>query len=144
MLRHVGLRVGTDIVDLSEVADAYRAFGESYLRAVASTLERETWPSAKRALVRRVAETFAAKEAVLKVIGLSADTVRWNDIELRPHASGEWGVTLRREAAALAARAGVAEIFVSVGSTSGVAVATAVGATRKEPNGHGATHPERD
>ena len=121
-----------DVVDVGDVGDAIDLFGERYLRRIASDRERRAWQAPVAGTERHVAGAFAAKEAVLKALGGDADTVRWQDIELQRGTSGRWAVALRDEAAALARRAGVTEISVSIGITHTMATAIAIATTTED------------
>ena len=118
-----------DIVDVADISGALGSFGERYLHRIASDRERRSWPPAGEGLLRQAAGAFAAKEAVLKVLGCDAGTVHWPDIELLQLGPGERSVTLHEDAAVLAARAGIREINVSVATTRGIAAATALATT---------------
>jgi holo-[acyl-carrier protein] synthase len=128
----MGLRIGMDLVETDDVAGALGEFGNRYLARIASDGERRHWPREGIGLQRHAAGAFAAKEAVLKTLGGGADNVQWRDIELQQHVSGEWSVTLREEAAALAAQLGVTDISVSIGFTNNLAAAIAIATTTED------------
>ncbi len=76
--------------------------------------------------VPRLAARFAAKEAVMKALGVGIGAFAFTDVEVVSHLSGAPGLRLRGAAAALAGAAGVAGWHVSLTHTGLVAVASVV------------------
>ena len=74
---------------------------------------------------QRLAARFAAKEAVLKALGVGLGAVRLRDIEVVRAASGAPGLVLHGSAAELAGRRGVARWWLSLSHTDLVATAVA-------------------
>lgn len=108
-------RVGIDLVEIRPVRDSIELFGASYLERVYTAREvadcsGETGPDPSRLAAR-----FAAKEATLKVLRPAPDeAVPWRSIEV-VRAPGGWvELELHDAAAALAARAGLTELGVSL------------------------------
>jgi phosphopantetheine--protein transferase-like protein len=116
-------RVGTDLVTVSDVARSVDAFGERYLERVFTPLElRQTGRSPER-----LAGRFAGKEAVTKVLRLSATSpLGFHDIEIASAPSGAPRVRLSGHARAAADAQGLGRIAVSVSHDHGLAFATAV------------------
>ena len=110
--------------------DAIRDFGARYLDRVYTPAEQESYAAGGPA---SLAARFAAKEAVLKLIG-TADRVDLRSVEIRTPASGGGRpeVHLSGRAAELAREAGirVADIDVSLSHTGDLALAVAVGLQR--------------
>jgi holo-[acyl-carrier protein] synthase len=75
---------------------------------------------------QRLAVRFAAKEAVLKALGVGLGAVRLSEIEVVRAASGAPGLLLHGGAADVAARRGVVRWWVSLSHTDLVAVAMVV------------------
>lgn len=74
---------------------------------------------------QRLAARFAAKEAVLKVLGVGLGAVRLRDIEVVKARSGAPGLVLHGSAAELAERRGVSRWLLSLTHTDLVATAVA-------------------
>jgi holo-[acyl-carrier protein] synthase len=74
----------------------------------------------------RLAARFAAKEAVMKALGVGLGAFPFHDVEVVSTPSGAPCLVLRGEAAALAARRGVAAWRLSLTHTATLAEAVAV------------------
>jgi holo-[acyl-carrier protein] synthase len=110
-----------DLVEVAEVRDSIKTFGERYLDRVFTPTERDECGASPA----RLAERFAAKEAILKALGVDGP-VSLAAIDTRAEGRGGLTVRLDGDAAALAGRRGVARIGVSVTRTRGCAAAVAV------------------
>jgi holo-[acyl-carrier protein] synthase len=113
--------VGVDLVEIDEVRGSIEAFGEHYLRRVFTAAERNECG----ANPTRLAERFAAKEAILKALQVDG-AVPLAAIETRAEGRGGLTVRLAGAAADLAGRRGVGRIGVSVSRRSGCAAAVAI------------------
>ncbi len=114
-------RTGCDLQRIDDVADAVRDFGARYLNRVYTDAEQRAYAAGG---ARSLAARFAAKEAVLKVIG-TADGVDPRSIEIDQH-EGRPVVRLTGRAAELAHAAALGPIDVSLSHTGDVALAVAV------------------
>ena len=74
----------------------------------------------------RLAARFAAKEAVVKALGVGIGAVSWRDVEVVRADSGAPGVSLAGRAAALAEGRGVERWHLSLSHTDSLAVAAVV------------------
>jgi holo-[acyl-carrier protein] synthase len=74
----------------------------------------------------RLAARFAAKEAVMKALGVGIGAVGFRDIEVRRAPSGAPSIALGGRAASLAENKGVSSWYVSLTHTSLVALASVV------------------
>ncbi len=74
----------------------------------------------------RLAARFAAKEAVMKSLGVGAGSVPWKSIEVVRAPSGAPSIVLHGAAADLAARRGVHEVKISLTHTAMTAAAVVV------------------
>jgi holo-[acyl-carrier protein] synthase len=106
---------------IDDVTDAIRDFGARYLDRVYTAREQESYRTGGAA---SLAARFAAKEAVLKLIG-TADGVDPRSVEVA-HEDGRPVVRLSGLAATLADRAGLGPIDLSLSHTGDVALAVAV------------------
>ena len=115
-------RTGCDLQRIDVVDDAIRDFGARYLDRVYTRAEQVSYETGGAA---SLAARFAAKEAVLKLIG-TADGVDLRSVEIRTR-DGRPEVHLTGLAAELAERAGIEDIDVSLSHTGDHALAVAVG-----------------
>jgi holo-[acyl-carrier protein] synthase len=120
-------RTGCDLQRVDAVSDAIRDFGARYLDRVYTPAEQASYATGGPA---SLAARFAAKEAVLKLIG-TTDGVDLRSIEVRTPASGNGRpeVHLTGRAAELAEALGLdaASIDLSLSHTGDLALAVAVG-----------------
>ena len=121
------LRVGIDMVSVSDVAGSLERFGERYVRRLFTDDEADyCLAGAGRASADRFAARFAAKEAAVKVLRPSDPWGDWRAIEVRRDPDGWVHVVLHGEAAALAARTGITALHLSLSHAGGFATAVVV------------------
>ena len=125
--RHAALRArtGCDLQRIDDVDVAIRAFGARYLDRVYTAREQRACHAAGVPSASSLAARFAAKEAVLKLIG-TTDGVDLRSIEIDQADGGRPLVRLSGRAAELARAAALGEIDVSLSHSGDVALATAV------------------
>jgi holo-[acyl-carrier protein] synthase len=103
------VQVGFDLMQISQVEDSVRRFGERYLGRVYTDRERREAGSPAR-----LASTFAAKEATLKALRPRSRWVDWREIEIVRDPSGAPAVVLSGEALALARRGRLRQFAVTM------------------------------
>lgn len=130
-------RTGCDVQLVDDVAVAVRDFGQRYLDRVYTSAEQDSLRTGGPA---SLAARFAAKEAVLKLIG-RPDGVDLRCIEIAT-AGGRPAVRLYGRAAELAATERLDRIDVSLSHTGDVAFAVAV-AVVLPPAGRATVTPPR-
>lgn len=114
--------IGVDIVEVPRVERAVTRWGDAFLGRVFTDAERRhagTTPAA----AQRLAGRFAAKEAVMKALGLGWRSMTWREIEIGTDPLGKPIVRLSGRAALAAARLGAAAWLVSISHTRHLAVA---------------------
>jgi len=121
--RQAGLRArtGCDLQRIDDVDVAIRTFGARYLDRVYTPAEQRVCAAGG---ATSLAARFAAKEAVLKLIG-TTDGVDLRSIEIDQADGGRPVVRLSGRAAELAAAAALGPIDVSLSHTGDLAMATA-------------------
>jgi holo-[acyl-carrier protein] synthase len=128
----LGLRLGVDLVEISQMADSQR-FGDRFLDRFFTAGEVAACRYHGKLSLRRLGACFAAKEATLKL--LDSGGIAWSCIEVVGHASCP---TLRlwREAKQRAEELGLVSFKLSLSYQSGLAVALVV-AQVADPNARG-------
>ncbi len=123
------LRVGADVVDVDEMVAAVARLGHSYINRVFTPAELGPPSAAGAAATGPVdlAERFAAKEAVVKILAPGGRGFDWRSIEVRRTAAGGWELSLSGTAADLARQAGIGHVSLSVSHAGGLAMAVALG-----------------
>ena len=116
--------IGTDLVEL----DRFRATLQRTPAIVDRlfTVDEQDYATRRRDPTERFAARFAAKEAVLKALGLGLGALAFRDIEVVRAESGAPALRLHGDAADLAAERGVRRWLLTMTHTERVAQAIAV------------------
>ncbi len=116
--------IGTDLVDI----DRFRRSLERTpgLRQRLFRDGERSYADLRHDPTERYAARFAAKEAVLKALGLGLGGAAMYDIEVTREPSGQPGLVLHGTAAEAAQAAGVTRWLLTLSHTDGLAMATAV------------------
>jgi holo-[acyl-carrier protein] synthase len=121
---------GVDMVDCRRLAAAIERHGERFLRRVFTEAELAYCQGRKRRL-EHLAGRFAAKEAVLKVLGTGwQGGINWTDVEVTNEPSGQPRIRLSGRCREIARRKRLGEILVSISHIETHAIASAVAARR--------------
>ncbi|MBK9127507.1 MAG: holo-ACP synthase [Phycisphaerales bacterium] len=118
---------GVDLVEVARIDRIWKAHGPRFLERVYTPAERAYCLACKDPAVR-LAGRFAAKEAVMKVLGTGwAGGIEWGDIETLPDPLGRPLVALHGKSAQLAASLGLDVVLISISHSGGLAIASAIG-----------------
>ncbi|MHC4124594.1 MAG: holo-ACP synthase [Planctomycetota bacterium] len=121
---------GIDLVDFPRIEKMVNQHGEKFLNRVFTAAERNYAKSNKN-MMEKLAGRFAAKEAVLKLMGTGwRGKIAWTDIEIINNQMGQPEVTLSGEVKKIAKGLGVEHISVSITHTANFAIASAVALTK--------------
>ncbi len=118
---------GIDLVECSRIAGILEKHRKRFLDRVL------TQPEQKRAQrfrdsIQFIAGRWAAKEAILKMIGTGwRGRIAWTDIEILPDELGKPCVTLTGETLRIANEKGITRILLSITHTEHQATASAIG-----------------
>jgi holo-[acyl-carrier protein] synthase len=124
---------GIDIVETSRIRKLVEEHGERFLDRVYTPLEQQYCARNAKRQFEHLAGRFAAKEAVLKVLGTGwRGGIAWTDIEIRPEPSGQPKVTLTGECQRIAQRLGISCLHVSISHIETHATASAIGMRGEE------------
>lgn len=119
---------GIDIVETARIARAIEEHGERFLDRVYTPLEQAYANRNVKRRIEHLAGRFAAKEAVLKVLGTGwRGGIAWTDIEIRPEPSGQPVVVLTGESLRIATQIGIVRWHVSISHIETHATASAIG-----------------
>lgn len=116
--------IGVDLVEVDRMRTALAR--TPTLAARLFTDGERAYADAARDPSERYAARFAAKEAVLKALGVGIGAADWHDIEVVRADSGRPSLVLRGRALALAEAAGVADWLLTMTHTETMAEAIAV------------------
>jgi holo-[acyl-carrier protein] synthase len=108
------LRVGFDLVQVSEIASSLHQFGAAFEARLFTVGELEYARSGTGQLAERLAARFAAKEATIKALQLGNRGVSWLDIEVCKLPDGDCNLMLHGRVAELASQLRVEQLAVSL------------------------------
>ena len=119
--------IGTDIIECLRIAQMIEKHGELFLQRV-YTEHEINYCSSRKAANQHYAGRWAAKEAVLKVLGTGwSEGIAWQDIEVRNEISGKPLIELHGGASEIAAGMGIFETQISISHCRSHATAFAIG-----------------
>ena len=117
---------GIDLVDCPRIEQMIERHGERFVRRVFTDAE-QAYAEKNKNEVEKLAGRFAAKEAILKLVGTGwRGRIAWTDIEIINNAAGQPEVTLGGEVRKIADKLGIKHISVSITHTANFAIASAV------------------
>ena len=117
---------GIDLVDCKRLAEAIGRHGERFLNRIYTKNELAYCRGRKREL-EHLAGRFAAKEAVLKLLGTGwKDGIAWTDIEVVNTPSGKPLVKLTGRCRLIADQQGLSSILISISHIDTHAIASAI------------------
>jgi holo-[acyl-carrier protein] synthase len=119
---------GIDIVETARLRRSVEAHGGHFLDRVFTAAEQAYCARSRKRYFEHLAGRFAAKEAVLKVLGTGwRGGIAWTDIEVLPEPSGQPKLTLSGECAAIAGQLGITRWHLSISHIETHATASAIG-----------------
>ncbi len=117
---------GIDLVDFPRIADMVERHGDRFVNRVFTDAE-QAYARSNRNTIEKYAGRFAAKEAILKLLGTGwRGKIAWTDIEVTNNEAGRPEVTLFGEVKVIAERMGIRQISISITHTANFAIASAV------------------
>jgi holo-[acyl-carrier protein] synthase len=122
---------GIDLVDCPRIEEMINRHGQRFLDRV-FTVAEQAYAEKNKDKVEKLAGRFAAKEAILKLMGTGwRGKIAWTDIEIVNNAAGQPEVTLSGEVKELAEKLGIKHISISITHTANFVIASAVALTEK-------------
>ena len=118
---------GVDIIEIHRVKRVFDSYGQRFLDRV-FTLEEKRYC---RGRAPQLASRFAAKEAVMKLLGTGVRGIRWKDVEVTRQRGQAPKIVLHGTALARAERIGLKQIALSLSHSNEFAVASVVGESDK-------------
>ena len=124
---------GIDIVETARIRSMVERHGQHFLDRVFTAGEQAYCNANPKRHVEHLAGRFAAKEAVLKVLGTGwRGGIAWTDIEVYKEISGQPKVRLTGECARVAEQIGICRWHLSISHIETHATASAIGLAAKE------------
>jgi holo-[acyl-carrier protein] synthase len=119
---------GIDIVETRRIADLLANHTDRFLDRCFTPAEQEYCSRNTKRHIEHLAGRFAAKEAVLKVLGTGwRGGIAWTDIEILPEPSGQPKIRLSGECLRIAKSLGISRWHVSISHIATHATASAIG-----------------
>lgn len=123
------ISIGTDIIECVRIAQMIEKHGEVFLQRV-FTQKEILYCSSRKAATQHYAGRWAAKEAVLKVLGTGwAKGIQWTDVEVVNEVSGAPVIKITGKAAEIAKERGIREVMITISHCRAYATAFATGMT---------------
>jgi len=122
------LYTGVDIIEIERIRLISKRYGERFLNRI-YTLDEQGYC---RGRPEQLATRFAAKEAVMKLLGTGVRGVPWKSIEVTRKQGGPPEIVLHGPAKVRADKMGIIRIALSLSHSREMAVASAVGEARDD------------
>jgi holo-[acyl-carrier protein] synthase len=117
---------GIDLVDFPRIEEMIKRHGNHFLDRIFTQTEQLQADQMKNR-IERLAGRFAAKEAVLKMLGTGwRGKIAWTDIEITNNHFGQPQVKLTGEVKKIASKLGVKDTSLSITHTANFVIASAV------------------
>jgi holo-[acyl-carrier protein] synthase len=119
--------VGVDLAQVSSIAHSLNLFGNRFSARLFTPGEiaYANSGSGSGLMAERLAARFAAKEAVIKMLGLGEAVISWREIEVVKEPGGDCSVRLHGRTAELARKRKVQDISISLTHEGDYAAAVA-------------------
>ena len=119
---------GIDIVETARIRHMAQEHGQRFLDRCFTSAEQVYCHKNPKRLYEHLAGRFAAKEAVLKVLGTGwSGGISWTDIEILPEPSGQPRLTLTGRCKEIAQELGICRWHVSISHIETHATASSIG-----------------
>ena len=120
---------GIDLVDFLRIEEMIDRHGSRFVDRIFTKAEQEYAKNNKNS-TEKLAGRFAAKEAVLKLLGTGwRGKIAWTDIEIINNKIGQPEVTITGEVKKIADKMAIKHISLSITHTANFAIASAVALT---------------
>ena len=129
---------GIDMVDCARLRESIERHGQRFLDRVFTPAE-QAYCLGKKRETEHLAGRFAAKEAVLKVLGTGwRNGINWTDIEVSNQPSGQPRVRLSGRCREVADELGLSSVLISISHIDTHAIASAIGVSASRGGAMGA------
>ncbi|MBM3959294.1 MAG: holo-[acyl-carrier-protein] synthase [SAR202 cluster bacterium] len=117
--------VGIDMIEIERIRHAFERYGQRFLDRIYTPREQAYC----RGRAPQLASRFAAKEAVMKLLGTGVRGVAWREIEVVRARGRAPEVLLHDRALLRAGHMGIVRIAISLSHSRELAIASCVGET---------------
>jgi len=117
---------GIDLVKIERIEKIIKKWGDNFTSRVFTLLEREYCEKKKGNKYQSYAGKFAAKEALLKALGLGLREANWKEIEIKNAEPGQPIIDTYGKLKIIASTKGVRKYFISISHTKEYAIAEVI------------------
>lgn len=119
---------GIDIVETARIRNMHEEHGQRFLDRCFTAAEQAYCARSQKRYYEHLAGRFAAKEAILKVLGTGwRSGIAWTDIEILPNDKGQPIVTLANVTKEISDKMGIRVWHLSISHIETHATASAIG-----------------
>ncbi|PIX35045.1 MAG: holo-[acyl-carrier-protein] synthase, partial [Candidatus Infernicultor aquiphilus] len=113
---------GIDLVKIERIEKIIKRWGDNLTSRMFTLLEREYCKKRKSNKYQSYAGKFAAKEALLKALGLGLGGVNWTEIEISNNELGQPIIKTSGKLNIIVSKKGVSKYFLTISHTKDYAV----------------------
>ncbi|MBA7563282.1 Holo-[acyl-carrier-protein] synthase [subsurface metagenome] len=117
---------GIDLVKIERIEKVIKKWGDNFTSRVFTLLEREYCEKKKGNKYQSYAGRFAAKEALLKSLGLGLKGVNWKEIEIENNELGQSIIETSGKLKKIASEKRVSKYFITISHTKDYAIAQVI------------------
>jgi holo-[acyl-carrier protein] synthase len=117
---------GIDLVKIERIEKIIKRWGNNFISRIFTSLEGEYCEKKKGNKFQSYAGRFAAKEALLKALGLGLRGINWKEIEIKNDKIGQPIIDISGKLKNIASLKGVSKYFISISHTKEYAIAEVI------------------
>ena len=117
---------GIDLVKIERLEKIIKKWGDNFIFSIFTSLEKEYCEKKKGNKYQSYAGKFAAKEALLKALGLGLRKANWKDIEIKNDKLGQPIIETSGKLKNIASAKGISKYFISISHTKEYAIAQVI------------------
>ncbi len=117
---------GIDLVKIERIEKIVKKWGNNFIFRIFTSLEREYCEKKKGNKYQSYAGKFAAKEALLKALGLGLREANWKEIEIKNNELGQPVIDTSGKLKNVVSAKEVSKYFISISHTKEYAVAQVI------------------
>ena len=117
---------GIDLVKIERIEKIIKKWGDNFVLRIFTSLEKEYCEKKKTNKYQSYAGKFAAKEALLKALGLGLREANWKEVEIKNDELGQPIIDTSGKLKNIASTKGVSRYFISISHTKEYAIAQVI------------------
>ena len=117
---------GIDLVKIERIEKIIKRWGNNFNSRIFTPLERDYCEKKRVNKFQSYAGKFAAKEALLKALGLGLRGTKWKEIEIKNDELGQPVIDTSGKLKSIASTKGVSKYFITISHTKEYAIAQVI------------------